>query len=503
MVELPMLRVMTASYAANKVILYLSLINLFCATIILFFSEINEVAALALLFCLFSIAINCLRIYRNSPFSLLLSFFITLFLVIPLMFISVSGSRYQYGNGLSSVPENNHIYYEATPFAIAFLMVCLIAMILGLVIGNRKGQATDIIALSRTKTTFIWAIGLVVLYLTYASNEAFLKIYSTQEVLGESLMVFIFFDHSYLPLASLVFFASLTVSLPGSSIANKFQFLAIVFAFLVISTLGTSKGFVISLIWLSFLLPISYLMWDKRNLVYFPSNLTIALVIPLSVGLFFYAHYARMYKVAGDLDFHIMEYVRIAGSDVFFELFSSIFYRIGASFDRYVLIYTAFVGEGFSNDYAVQYLTYLVKNFLNLTLPGTPYQEAYVPSGNLINAVLTKSSLDDDLTKAELVRSLNTQPHTLPGVFIILMGFLAPLALFLITFLIASMYSLFSQVYIRIGLLYLFFVLLQSYGMEVAIANSIHFALSLFLMLYIASFLGRIKFFGVSLNANR
>lgn len=500
--EYSMLRVMTASHAAKKVISYLSLINLFCATVIAFFSEVNGVTALALLFCFCSIAVNFIKGYQTSPFSLLLSFFVTLFLVIPLVFVSVSGSKYQYGNGLRSIPESGSVYSEAAPFAIAFLISCLFAIVVGLIIGNRRGGVTEIAILSRSNTKFLWGIALVVLYLTYASNEAFLKIYSTQEVLSESLLEFIFFDHSYLALAPLVFFANLTTSQPNSSSTKKFQFLVLLFAFLVISTLGTSKGFVIVLIWLSLLIPISYFMKDNKNLVYFPSKLTMALVVPMSIGLFFYAYYARMYKQSGDMEFHIMEYASAVGSDEFLELLSSIFYRLGASFDRYVLIFTTFVGDEFSYDYAIQYLTYLTKNFLNLTLPGTPYQEAYVPSGNLIDAVLTKSPLNGDLTKAELVRSLNTQPHTLPGIFIILTGFLAPLALFLTTFLIAFMYSLFSQVYMRIGLLYLFFVLLQSYGMEVAIANSIHFALSLFLMLYLTSFLSRIKVLGSSLNAN-
>jgi hypothetical protein len=161
----------------------------------------------------------------------------------------------------------------------------------------------------------------------------------------------------------------------------------------------------------------------------------------------------------------------------------AIAYRLSATLDRYVIIFHSHLYEGHSQAYAQEFSSYLGKNLANLMLLGTPYPEAYVPSSNLLVPVLQKAPLFGESSKADLIRSLNTQPFSGYGVATVLTGSLAPLLIFTVSAAIAVLYRWARGVAARLSLLSLYWLVLQSYGAEVAFGVTFHIWVSLVVFL--------------------
>jgi hypothetical protein len=165
-------------------------------------------------------------------------------------------------------------------------------------------------------------------------------------------------------------------------------------------------------------------------------------------------------------------------------IIATVAYRLSTALDRYVLIVDAHL-FAHSTAYAVSFASYLVRSFLNLVLPGTPYLDAYTPSSNLLPLVLTGQPLVGAATKAELIVSLNTQPYTMYGVAVLLLGKGAPFLIFTMTAAVGLFYRMVHSVSARLALMYLFFAGIHVYGFEVAAANAIHLAVSLYIFIWL------------------
>ena len=88
-----------------------------------------------------------------------------------------------------------------------------------------------------------------------------------------------------------------------------------------------------------------------------------------------------------------------------------------------------------------EYLTYVVKNTINLVLPGTIFPETYGPSSNLFEELIAGEPLDGRHENfADLWRSLNTQPLTIFGLPIILSAMFAPLMILVLVYLFQAGY---------------------------------------------------------------
>lgn len=484
-----MFRVISARTAAYEAYRLLIFFNVICLGLLVVYGSDAGYKISAFVFFCTAIFMNLSKKYRETPFSLITSFVVSVYFVMPITFAGILGAGYEYGAGFLSENSDNSLYIEIAPSAVLFLTVCLVSLWLGVVLGNKKRMSSNFHLLYQRRSKSIWVIGLLVGFFTYTSNQDFIKLVGKQEEIHESLLTFIFFDHAFFVFAAVSFFTLLTYAQRNKVLGYKLQFAVIMLVFLVISTMASSKGFILVIISLFFILPISYLMRDDRNLVFFPSKMLLVLMLPLAICLFVYSYYARTLLHSGGEGVtytNIMNIIHIIGDDGFIVAINTIFYRIAAAYDRYVLIYYSYIGEKYSVSYAWEYSAYLYRNFLNLILPGTPFQESYAPSSNLLGQVLSKEALNNNFTEIELAKSLNTQPYTLPGVLIIISGFVTPLIIFFLSACLTRIYSIVSRPWFHLSLLYLFSMLLLSYGVEVSIANAVHFSVSLIIFMMLA-----------------
>jgi hypothetical protein len=124
----------------------------------------------------------------------------------------------------------------------------------------------------------------------------------------------------------------------------------------------------------------------------------------------------------------------------------------------------------------------MVKNFINLVLPGTPYTDAYAPSSQLFSSVIQHLDLGGEFNRENLINKFNTQAYTIFGVGMILFGIFSPVFIFVWFTFLSFVYRLFDNIFIKAGLLYLFLGALASYAFETIMANAMHLVISMFFM---------------------
>jgi hypothetical protein len=227
-----------------------------------------------------------------------------------------------------------------------------------------------------------------------------------------------------------------------------------------------------------------------------PSRLTVAIGVVGSIWVFFLAQALRVATYTGgslNLETLLKAAFSPEAQSSFGAMLVAIGYRVGASLDRYILLFDAHLYGGHSIVYARQFAEYLGKNFVNLIWLGTPFPEAYAPSSNLMGAVLSSSPLIGESTKAQLLVSLNTQPYTLFGVAIVLCGTLAPIAVFAVGGVLSVAYRAVRSVPGRLALIYMFNAAMHSYGLEVVVSNAIHLGVSVFIFVWLMRSWRRIR----------
>jgi len=443
----------------------------------------TPLARSALLFVGVSAAINRWPRYRRSPFALIASVGGFMAFVFPLTFLLLLGDTYEFGVGLR-VPGSQSQYFDSAPSGIAFLSLCYLLAIAGLT-WTAPSSPPDEVALSRAVRPE-WPIGLlgiVVLVFAQQAMEGFLAVRVTRESgAAESLWQFLFFDQAYLIVLSIVIFTRLAHRERFGTTRIEWVFGLLLGAFFLQATLGsTSKGFLMTLAIVAFVIPLSYLQNSPAVSCLVPSRKVLLALVPLSIGIFFVVQGLRIAVFSGDAS-TLSDILSVVWSEAgkldLTSAMMDVSYRLGAALDRYILIHDHLLFRGHQAVYAAEYQTYLLMNLANLLLLGTPYPEAYVPSSNLLPAVLMQAPLLGDATKGELIQSLNTQPHTLFGVAIILVGKYAPMVGFVLSGMVGLAYRLLRGLPARLALICLFNLLLQCYGLEVSLATALHFGVS-------------------------
>jgi hypothetical protein len=477
------LAVHPAPLAAAKMFRALTAGTLVVACIILLAGGFSGISFAAFAFVLLTALLTSWRRFQRSPFSLVTSFTFFVFFTLPLLFLSTKGRGYEYGRGLRLVPGSQSFYEETTIAAILFLGACYGALSCGLAAAARR-QRTRARAWTRNilPRLPIGLLAIIVLGLTLRSNATLFETFITGVSEAESLLIFIFFDHAYLILFPVIISMRLTANSGFNPRIAMIEFVVILTSFLAVATLGSSKGFILSLFFFSFLVPLSLLKGDDTAVFPFPKWQIVTGVLLGSILIFAFAHSLRIAQYQGSLhsvsDALTAVRASMAG-DGTLAVLDEIAYRVSAPLDRYLLLFSHFVWGDHDKQYAADYGVYTLKHFLNLTLPGTPFAEAYIPTSNLLDQVLVQAPLVGFSTKDELVRSLNTQPFTLPGTGILAFGMFAPAFMFVFALVVSWSYRVTNSVLVRLSLLYCFYVALLSYGVEVAAANSLHVFASL------------------------
>ncbi|GBL32940.1 hypothetical protein EMGBS12_12500 [Methylophilaceae bacterium] len=178
-----------------------------------------------------------------------------------------------------------------------------------------------------------------------------------------------------------------------------------------------------------------------------------------------------------------------------------ILYRLawGGS-DRLILIMNSYLIPDF--EATSNFILYLIKNFINLTLPGTIFSDAYLPSSQIFVDIIEKNSYENlkFINKTNILSKLNTQPFTLYGFFIILFGFLAPVFIFIFSYSFSKFYNSTKYIFLKLASFYFFWSFLSCFGFEVVLANSIHFTISTIVLTYLMIYFSKIPFLGSIYN---
>jgi hypothetical protein len=178
------------------------------------------------------------------------------------------------------------------------------------------------------------------------------------------------------------------------------------------------------------------------------------------------------------------------------EVVESIFYRFSSGgLDQFFLIFKSYIVEGFDFPSMYHFLVYLLKNTVNLLLPGTQFPEAYAPSSQIFPQLIWKNITGwaGGADSFALIKAFNTQPYGLFGMGIVMFGYLGPLFLLFFTYALITLHNVFQNVYVQITIIYFFAGILPSYGFETAIGNSTHLLISMYIMIFLMRFMSRIS----------
>ncbi len=442
--------------------------------------------------------------FRKSSFSILLCFFTLLYLNIPIAFILFEGSDYIFGEGLTSIPFAQSDYQQSLPLGLLYLSLLWVATWFGVISVDAKIQEINQKIFSSNRLAHILLLGAIVLIVTGIENQSFADVRLEDVEKINSLLAFVFFDHAYLVMVGLILYFKLNESHYVSSQRKVNSLMLLIFiTFIALNFIAGSKGAILVVFILFMLLPLSTFREYPHALVSFLSMKFFMMFIFLAPILFYFASIQRATLGAGiapDLS-TLLAGIFEFDSSVFYDTVEHIIYRLSwGGIDRFLLIFQSFSIDSFDVNTEREFVNYLAKNTLNLILPGTPFPEAYAPSSQLFPQVIEKNLVGGEIEKSALIISLNTQPYTLFGVFIIIFGFAAPVFLYLFTFAYVFVFNKVGNVFIKITMLYFFFGALSSYGIEVVFGNSVHLLVSISLMYFLLKI---ISFYSVRPNQIR
>lgn len=429
------------------------------------------------------------KCFRRNGFSILLCFFSFLYLNIPTAFILFEGGDYNFGGGLATIPFSQSDYQQSLPLVFTYLSVLWVAVWLGIVSAGNKIQKNIPKYFSSVNLSSILLVGVIVLIVTWFDNQTFIDVVVNDSSRGSALLAFVFFDHAYMVMAGLIL---LLKQNEGSYNANPRKAttltLAIFIAFTLLFLSNGSKAAILAGFILIIFLPFAAFREYPYTQVSFPSIKFLVGLIFLAPLLFYLALIQRLSLSAGiplDLSTLLLPLYEV-DTNVIYDITKQILYRLSwGGIDRFSLIVQSFPINVFDYDYAGEFFNYLVKNTLNLLLPGTPFPESYAPSSQLFSQVIHKGDMGGEIDTETLIRALNTQPYTIFGVSVIMFGFAAPIVLYLSTFAYISIFNKISNMLIKITMVYFFWIALSSFGLEICIGNSVHLFVSILLMYFL------------------
>lgn len=436
--------------------------------------------------------------FRKSNFSVPICIFTLLYLNIPTAFILFEGNDYIFGEGLISIPFAQSDYRQSLSFGFLYLTVFWVAVWLGIISVGTKIKNVDLAHFSPIETRSILLLGIIVFVVAWIDNQSYddVRLEGAEKTI--SLLAFIFFDHAYLVMAGLVLFFKLN---EPKHIKNPKKITTLIFTIFITFTFlafvsGGSKAAILIIFILFLLLPFSAFREYPYAQVSFPSIKFIMVLMFLAPLLFYFALIQRISLSSGiapDLSTFLTGLSEF-DTNVGYDIIKQILYRLSwGGLDRFLLVVQSFSVNSFDPDTAGKFAIYLAKNTLNLLLPGTPFLESYAPSSQLFLEVINKNLVGGEIDANTLIISLNTQPYTIFGIFIILLGFFAPVCMYIYVCSYVYVYNKINSAFIRISMLYFFMGTLSSYGIETNIGNSVHLVLSIFFMYFVLKILSQFR----------
>ena len=427
--------------------------------------------------------------FRKSPFSILFCLFTFLYLNVPVAFILFEGDDYNFGEGLASIPFEQSDYQQSLTLGFLYLSVLWVAVWLGIISAGTKIQKINQKRFSSIRLIHILLLGVIVLTVTGVDNQGIADVRLEGAEKVNSLLAFVFFDHACLIMAGLILFFKLN---EPRYIVNPRKITTLAFMIFITFTslffISGSKGAILVIFMLLMFLPFSASREYFNAQISFPSIKFLMVLALLMPPMFYFALIQRVSLgsgIAPNLS-TLLAGISEFDTSVFYDMTNQILYRLSwGGIDRFLLVFQSFSINSFDLNTEREFVNYLAKNTLNLVLPGTLFPESYAPSSQLFPQVIEKNLVGGEIDKSALIISLNTQPYTLFGIFIIIFGFAAPVFLYLFTFAYIFIFNKIGNVFLKITMLYFFFGVLSSYGIEVVLGNSVHLFVSISLMYFL------------------
>ena len=442
-----------------------------------------------------------LKSFRNNVFSVLLILVLFLYIYIPLTYASVMGEDYIFGWGLLNkyMPYSQEEYMNSYLTNLYFLFTSILSAFIALSLFNTKfNLLRSEIKLSNFGYTPIILLGLLVSFFLLQDILISLNAKANNEAGSEGLIKFLFFDHAFLFIAGVILMSAVGKSEKSIKFQKKLV-LCIALIFMAIGIVAGSKASWLGILFFFFLLSYAYLRNRPNSLILFPSISLAILIIVAAPTLYFVTFFYRV-SMTTSVDFNFYAAIMMLDTSTVSLLAEEIFYRLSAGgFDRFMLISTSFLSSEISSYGVQEYFPYMIKNLINLLMPGTPFIEAYAPTSQLFSDVIQMKPLDGEVSAEYLLRSINSQAYTIFGVFTVMAGWMAPVFIFLYNFIFCALYSLINHLILRMAIIYLYFTTLMSFGFEVAAGYTYHVIISWFFMYYFMLGISKIKF-GIKLT---
>lgn len=403
--------------------------------VILIFSNFGLVMLSAFLFNLLVLGLR--RLHRNSrdPFVLLFLTFSILFIEFPVAMMALLYPEYYPTAGLSfdwPAPKESTVV-----FALGFLFLFYLGFFAAVAWVPIRLNGAILLPKSHDLPKIL-TISIVMLAFSFAYDN-YLGASTTMALPGVWIELAKFLGYDFAIFALLFLVVNRSENNPAAlpNRRHTLYYMAFILGFMALHTFNGSKGGILLLLFLAFLFPLAILGHQAGQRLLMPRMWIVLVAVVASPVIFVVAIAFRLIRMSGQSaqgDLSLSEAIVTAVSkDNFLSndgllLFVTISDRLSATFNRYVLIYWNFESVGFSD--SVRALPgYIFESFMNLHLPGTPYPNSYyLSSMQFENILLGHSLISGDV--ADFQRSLNSQPYSIFGLAVLLVGFFGPFLLF-------------------------------------------------------------------------
>lgn len=435
--------------------------------------------------------------FHRSPFSIIFCLFTFLYLTIPTTFILFRGDDYIFGQGLASIPFPQSDYHQSLPLGFLGLTVFWAVMWFGIISVNPTSRRINPNIFSSIGLMPILWLCVIVLVVTWIENDSFAAARLGGVGKINSLLGFVFFDHACLVMVGLILLFKINETNNSVNSTKITRLISAIFiGFTAVLFLAGSKAAILVIFILFVICPFCIFNEYPHLKVSFLAPKFIFILGLLTLPLFYLALIQRISLGSGvspDLG-TLLAGVAQFDMSVVHDILNQIFYRFSqGGIDRFFLVFQSFVVNVFDPETSREFVLYLAKNTLNLILPGTIFPESYAPSSQLFPNVIQNMHMDGDIDSISLLQSLNTQPYTIFGIFVIIFGFASPVFLYLFTFFYVYLFNKNIHVFLGITMIYFFSGALTSYGIETVLGNSVHLFVSILLMYCLMVFFSQLQ----------
>ena len=450
------------------------------------YSLLNTVSGV---FFLLTTSLLCFnKRFMRSPFALPLCYFTLIFINIPAAYILLQGNEYIFGTGVSPnpLPYLQNEYHKSVSSSFLFLSICWISLWAGIVCATK---ASNLCAFNKNEEqvyfSIIFVLGLFVFLLHTSLFNEFVSGYKGYEIKAQSKLGVLFGVHAFLALSSIILFRHLnSLQYLKKKYSAKVTVTLIFILFLYYQYSSGGKAAIMQISATFFLVPISLSRDYVNSKVYFLSFKAFILITLLS-PILFYITYIQRLNFGSDIVYEYSLLDDLFSLDDIAILFKKIILRLSqGGIDRYILIFKSFIGSSYDYSLVQSFLVYIAKNTVNLTFPGTPFPEAYAPSGQHFYQVINHNFIGWNFGKDPylLTSNLNTSTYTVIGESIIFFGIFAPIALFILSFSYVRLYYCFTSLLIKGILALTYLQVLSSYGIDGTFGDSFNLMISMILM---------------------